>query len=129
MKSRDISVLVIDDDSSVTTLVATLLRRSGFTVSSATQAHDAFRLAHRIQPDVVLCDAAMPELSGPQVIEALKADPATAEIPVVLMTGIADAHMFAHARWTGFLGKPFDRAELCAAVRSAIASRVPPKLQ
>ena len=129
MKSRNISVLVIDDDSSVTTLVSTLLRRSGFTVSSATQARDAFRLAHRIQPDVVLCDAAMPELSGPQVIEALKADPATAEIPVVLMTGIADAHMFAHARWTGFLGKPFDREELCAAVRSAIASRVPPKLQ
>lgn len=71
----------------------------------------------------------MPEFSGAQVIEMLKNDPATADMPVVLMTGIADADMFSHVAWTNFLAKPFGPKELRAAIEGATARRIPPKIE
>jgi len=79
-------------------------------------------LARKINPDVILCDADMPDLSGPQLIEMLKSDPATARIPVVLLTGFSDPDMFSHVRWTGFLGKPFTPSELLSALRHAVST-------
>ncbi len=76
-------------------------------------------------PDVILCDASMPYLSGPQVITLLKNDPTTVNIPVILMTAVAEAHMFSDVPWTSFLAKPFTPQELREAIVSAVKTVIP----
>jgi CheY-like chemotaxis protein len=122
MNAHSPSVIIIDDDPDIARLVATSLRRSGCSLHSTLKAKDAVALAREIGPGVILCDADMPGVSGAQVIEILKFDPATAAIPVVLMTGFAGPEMFLHVRWNGFLSKPFSPAELIAALHHAVAS-------
>jgi CheY-like chemotaxis protein len=117
-------VVIIDDEEIVAKTIAMSLRKSGCTLYATTKPKEAVALVRKTNPDVILCDAAMPHMSGPQVIETLKADPATAHIPVVLMTGFAESHMFSHVSWTGFLSKPFGPAELIAALHHAVATAV-----
>ena len=122
MNTHSLSVLIIDDDPEVTRLITTSLRRSGCSLNSTLKPKEAVALARKIDPDVILCDAEMEDLSGAQVIELLKSDPATANIPVILMTGFAGPEMFLHVRWNGFLSKPFTPAELIAALHHAVTS-------
>ena len=122
VKTNFLSVLIIDDDPHIARLVATCLRSSGCILNSTLKGKEGLALAGKIVPDVILCDADMPDLGGPQLIEMLKLNPATARIPVVLMTGFADPHMFSHVRWTGFLGKPFTPSELLSALRHAVST-------
>ena len=122
METHSLSIVIIDDEEIVIKTIAMCLRKSGCTLHSTTKAKEAVALVRKTDPDVILCDAAMPHMSGPEVIENLKADPATAHIPIILMTGFAESHMFAHVGWTGFLSKPFGPAELIAALHHAVAS-------
>ena len=115
-------MVVIDDEEVVSKSIAMYLRKSGCTIYATTKPQEALALVRETDPDVILCDAAMPVMSGPEVIETLKADPATAHIPIVLMTGFAESHMFGHVGWTGFLSKPFSAAELIGALHHAVAS-------
>ena len=114
--------MIIDDDATVAGLVAKSLRRSGCSLHATTKAKEAVALVRRTNPDVILCDAEMPGVSGAEIIENLKADPATAHIPVVLMTGFAGPDMFSHVQWTGFLSKPFTPSALIAALHHAVAT-------
>ena len=122
MKVSSLCVVIIDDEEVVAKTVAMCLRKSGCTLHATTKPKEALALVRKTDPDVILCDAAMPNMSGPEIIEKLKADPATAHIPIILMTGFAESHMFGHVGWTGFLSKPFGPAELIAALHHAVAS-------
>jgi len=119
-----LTVLVIDDDPQIAPVVATHLRRDGYNALAAKDGKSGLEMARTHLPDVVLCDADMADLSGAQVIQILKADPATAHIAIVLMTGIADADMFLHVQWNSFLAKPFARKELSDAISNALATKV-----
>ena len=121
MEAR-LCVVVIDDEEVVGKSVALLLRKSGCTIYATTKPKEALALVRKTKPDVILCDAAMPVMCGPEVIEKLKADPETAHTPVVLMTGFAESHMFGHVGWTGFLSKPFTAAELIGALHHAVVT-------
>jgi CheY-like chemotaxis protein len=79
-------VLVIDDDPSTVELMSTYLKHSGFTVSAAYSGADGIALAHAQHPDAILLDLLMPEISGFEVVEALKDDPSTARIPILIVT-------------------------------------------
>ena len=92
-------------------------------MAGAATPHDGLIIARTILPDVIICDAAMPKMSGPEVIHQLKLDPTTAHIPVILMTGVADAEPFQHVPWTNFLAKPFTPLELRDAIYSASVSK------
>ena len=59
----------------------------------------------------------------------LKNDPATADIPVVLMTGFAEVDMLSNGGWTNFLAKPFGPKELRAAIEGAMARGIPPAIE
>jgi CheY-like chemotaxis protein len=122
VNTRSLCVVIIDDEEIVAKSVAMCLRKSGCTLHATTKPKEAVALVRKTNPDVILCDAAMEHMSGPEVIENLKADPATAHIPIVLMTGFAESHMFSHVPWTGFLSKPFGPSELIAALHHAIAT-------
>ena len=121
MSERLLSVLVIDDQKEILDLVRLTLKPLKWTVNVAKTPQEGLALARSLVPDVILCDAAMPKMSGPEVIQILKTDPATAHIPVVLITGAADSELFAHVPWTNFLAKPFSPRELRDAIYSASA--------
>ena len=121
MAKPALSILAIDDHPEILEFIRGALRSTGWTVELASTPQDGLRIARERLPNVILCDAAMPKMSGPEVIRLLKEDPATAQIPVVLITGAADAEMFQHVPWTNYLAKPFTVEELRDAIFSASA--------
>ncbi|WP_262967213.1 response regulator, partial [Methylobacter psychrophilus] len=79
-------VLVVDDDPGTVKLMSSYLKRSGYRVSAAYSGADGITLAHADHPDVILLDLLMPEISGFEVVGALRNDPATAQIPIIIVT-------------------------------------------
>jgi len=115
---RDITVLVIDDDASAVELIATQLHQGGYVVLRASGGREGIDLAQRFRPDLITLDLEMPDVNGFDVVEALKGNPSTAAIPIVIMTAKdltpADRHQlnghildivgkaeFNHARFIG----------------------------
>lgn len=82
------SILIVDDDPEIVSMLSTRLTARGYKVSSAGDGHRALELAKRERPDVVLLDVMMPGKSGWEVARALKQDPVTAPIKIVMVTAI-----------------------------------------
>jgi CheY-like chemotaxis protein len=117
------TVLVADDDDDVRGLVVLTLARGALTVVEATDGAGALALARRLRPDLALLDVLMPGPDGIDVCRALKADPATAAMPVVVLTAEAQPDVRARAQAAGadaYLTKPFSPAALLALVRDLL---------
>jgi len=67
--------------------VCRFLEELGFTVESATNGEEALAMVNRIHPDIVITDMQMPKMTGTELITALKAQPGTADIPIVIVAG------------------------------------------
>jgi CheY-like chemotaxis protein len=119
MGKHSLSVLVIDDDALVAEAIKFMLKYIGHETHFTADGQRAVELAKSIRPDVILCDAMMPTLSGMEVLLRLKADPHTMHIPVVFVSGMADADVLAAPMLAGFLPKPFTANELREAVERA----------
>jgi DNA-binding response OmpR family regulator len=111
-------VLVIDDEPDIRLLARVGLTASGFTVVVADGGEQGLRLAREAQPDVILLDVMMPAMDGYATLAALRADPATASIPVLFLTAKAqvDPRATGEPR-LGVLHKPFVPRELAKRVR------------
>ena len=81
-------VLLAEDDRFLRKAAETALKRHGFTVVPAGDGEEALRLARAEPPDLVLLDLIMPKMQGFEVLRALKADPGTAPIPVVILSNL-----------------------------------------
>ena len=81
-------ILLAEDDRFLRRAAESALKRAGFTVLPAADGEEALRLARAEKPDLVLLDLIMPKLQGFEVLKALKADPATAMIPVVVLSNL-----------------------------------------
>ena len=90
-KESGASILVVDDDPEIVSMLSTRLTARGYTVTSAGDGHRALELAKRERPDVVLLDVMMPGKSGWEVARALKQDPVTQSIKIVMVTAIGAA--------------------------------------
>ncbi|HKX40435.1 MAG TPA: response regulator [Burkholderiaceae bacterium] len=84
--SSNVSVLVIDDDPAAVDLLANQLRQRDHVVLRAPGGREGIDLARRYRPDLITLDLEMPEVSGFDVVEALKSSPATAQIPIIVIT-------------------------------------------
>ncbi|MEP6493929.1 MAG: HD domain-containing phosphohydrolase [bacterium] len=121
---RDVAhgtVLVVEDDPQVARMVARLLAADNFAVDHVGDGASALAAVRAHSPDVILLDWVLPGMSGLEVCEQLKRDPATRLIPVVLLTGLdAREHrlMGINAGADDFLTKPYHPEELRARVRS-----------
>src|SRR5215510_8406414 len=83
-------ILVIDDDARLREHYVELLRLEGYDVFEARNGREGVERARRDPPDLVLCDITMPEMNGHRVLETLRAEPRTAHLPFVFLTGWDD---------------------------------------
>lgn len=119
-------VLVVDDDDSVRALVARGLRRAGFEVFEAANGRVGLAIVEREPIGLVVLDMGMPEMSGTEVVHAIREQPKTATLPVILMTGSGDEYSLVTGLGAGaddFLAKPVRMDELVARVRAHLRSR------
>ena len=84
------SILVVDDDPEIVSMLSTRLTARGYKVTTASDGHRAIELAKRERPDLVLLDVMMPGKSGWEVARALKQDPVTQGIKIVMVTAIGE---------------------------------------
>jgi PAS domain S-box-containing protein len=105
-------VLVIDDDPAARETVARLLRNEGFTPVPAGSGEEGLRIARELAPVAVVLDVVMPGMDGWSVLSALKLDPATAFIPVIVTTVLEDQDIAWALGAAGYLMKPVARERL-----------------
>ncbi|MCJ2015559.1 hybrid sensor histidine kinase/response regulator [Methylobacterium sp. J-076] len=105
-------VLVIDDEGSQRDLMGRFLQRQGFSVRTAADGRTGLDLARSLAPRVILLDVMMPDVDGWAVLASLKSDPVTRDIPVVMVSFVADAALSASLGAADALPKPVDWARL-----------------
>jgi PAS domain S-box-containing protein len=106
------TVLVVDDDPAVLDMMTRYLGREGFKVVTSTQGDECLRLARRLRPRAITLDVIMPGMDGWRVLQALKADPELADIPVIILTIVEDRQMGHALGAADYLQKPLDRDRL-----------------
>ena len=111
------TVLVVDDDPAARNLLARFLGREGFRVEEAADGETALRRARDARPHVITLDVLMPGMDGWAVLTALKADPAVAGIPVVMLSVVDEKHIGFALGAADFLTKPIERERLVAVLR------------
>ena len=103
-------ILLVGDSKFLRLATEFALARAGYEVSTATDGENALQIAREKRPDVILLDMLLPKMTGPDVLKALKSDPATSGIAVVAFTGPShkNASRLEHDGACAFL----DKAEL-----------------
>jgi len=120
------TVLIIDDEIHIRRLIAQMLELAGYQVLEASSGSEALRLMEQTKPDVITCDIFMPGMNGFEVLEAIKSEPATAEIPVIMLTAIGQEKDTARAEALGaddYITKPFGTTNLVETIERQLASR------
>ena len=116
-------ILVVDDEPDIIALVAYHLARSGYRVSTAASGTEALEAARDEQPALIVLDLMLPELSGFQVLERLRADKILADIPVLMLTARREEPDRVQGLSLGaddYLVKPFSPQELVLRVRNIL---------
>ncbi|HWL91000.1 MAG TPA: response regulator [Actinomycetota bacterium] len=116
-------VLVVDDEPDVLLLCRLNLQQRGHELLEASEGTRALELAKERHPDVIVLDLMLPGMTGYEVLETLKGDPATSDIPVLVLTAKslrADRERSQGMGAAGFLTKPFLPDELCEMVDSLV---------
>jgi DNA-binding response OmpR family regulator len=112
-------VLIADDDRDILSLVRAVLERSGHEVVSAGAGAEALASVAERRPDLAVLDITMPRVDGLEVLRRLRADPATSDLPVILLSAQAqeaDVSRGFAAGASAYVKKPFSPRELVARV-------------
>ena len=115
----DSLVLVVDDDPVIQKLLQVNFEMEGYKVVTGSDGQEGLARAREHRPDVVVLDVMMPRMNGLEVAAALKADPETADIPIVLLSAKAQEADVQAGRATGadaYMTKPFEPVELLQTV-------------
>ena len=117
------SVLVVDDEESIRSLLTTVLRMAGYAVTSARTGADALeRLAEDV-PDLIVSDVMMPDMDGFTLVESLRRDEATRRIPLIFLTAMGEKSNVVEGLGLGaddYIPKPFQVDELLARIQAKI---------
>jgi DNA-binding response OmpR family regulator len=123
------SVLVVDDDADVRTLVCELLARAGYDVSEAPDGREALRLLYDERPDLIVLDVSMPGLDGWATLERIRE---SSTVPVVMLSALGAELEKVRALRGGaddYVTKPFGRQELLARVESVLRRSPAPEVR
>jgi DNA-binding response OmpR family regulator len=116
-------VLLIEDEPNITEAIRFILTRDGCRVSTHAGGSDAVEAVRAAQPDLLILDVMLPGMSGFEILTALRADPATERLPVLMLTAKGqgrDRDAAERAGASRFMSKPFSNAEILASVRDMV---------
>jgi CheY-like chemotaxis protein len=117
-------VLIVDDQADIRDIARVGLElTTDWTVEVASSGAEALEIAARERPDAILLDVMMPHMDGPSAVRALRANPQTMDIPVILLTArmlTDDGGELADLSISGLLTKPFDPMALAGSVSSIL---------
>jgi CheY-like chemotaxis protein len=122
------TILVVEDEPDQMAYLDTLLKDRGFAVITAADGREGFEKAKANHPDLITLDISMPEESGVRMFRDLQGDPATASIPVIIITGVThDFKRFIETRKqvhppAGYFDKPPDREKLLAKINELLGA-------
>jgi two-component system alkaline phosphatase synthesis response regulator PhoP/two-component system response regulator VicR len=119
-------ILAVDDERHIVRLVQINLQKEGYEVVTAGNGREALEKVESEKPDLIVMDVMMPEMDGFEALEKLKANPETAQIPIIMLTAKAqDADVF--SGWQKgadlYLTKPFNPSELLTFVKRIFANQ------
>ena len=116
-------ILIVEDNPRNLKLVRDVLQVKGYFTLEAGTAEEGIRIAAEQQPDLILMDIHLPGMNGIDALRLLRADPATAAIPVIAVTASVmqdDRRMIMEAGFNAYVGKPINLREFLEAVRTAL---------
>lgn len=121
-------VLLVEDNEANADMLTRRLARHGFDVRLATDGLQAVEMTRAEAPDLVLMDISLPKIDGWEATRRIKADPATAGVPIVALTAhamVADRQRCLDAGCSEFETKPIDLARLLDKMQALLAARTP----
>ena len=117
------TVLVVEDDRAVSSLLVDLLQDRGYHAVPAFDGRSALALARKLKPHLITLDLALPHLDGHAVLERLKLDPDTRDIPVVVISAFTQILPAGDRKKLAYLlGKPFDVTEVLEIVQATVGN-------
>ena len=119
----DRTVLLIEDEPNIIEAMRFLLSRDGWIVHTHANGADAVQEVARVSPDLLVLDMMLPGRSGMEILQDLRADPVTEDLPVLMLTARGqsrDRDMAERAGVSRFMTKPFANAEVLEAVRALV---------
>jgi twitching motility two-component system response regulator PilH len=122
-KTRVLKVLVVDDSRTVVHGLRTMLEQDGYMVLEAYDGNQATEMAHSHRPDLIIMDVVMPGLNGFQATRKIRKDPATHNIPIIIISGTeqpTEQFWLTKLGANDFLGKPVVRGDLFTKVESQL---------
>lgn len=132
MTQRTWRVLIADDDPAICTLINTVLKKGPYEILVRHDAESALVALNREDPfDIIICDFMLPGISGLDLIERLRADDRTCQVPILMISGHTNYAMDGRAKSAGanmFLNKPFTISQLRAAVNGLLMHSPSPVL-
>lgn len=124
MDPQSVKILVVDDDERNVRVLKAMLNAEGHATVSASSGQEALQMAEKEIPGLILLDVMMPDMNGFEVVEKLKALPATCNIPIIMVTALDDRESRLYALQAGadeFISKPVDRTELVLRIKNILA--------
>lgn len=118
-RGRSSSILLVEDSPSALLALRKILERWNYRVTTASDGRQAWMEMQRIKPDLVISDIDMPEMTGLELLQLMRADLVLLDVPVILITGSARLHLQAgqQAGVNGLLAKPFEEKVLIDQIR------------
>ena len=119
-------ILIVEDNEKNMKLVRDVLQVKGYRTLEAGSAEDGIALARAQKPDLVLMDIQLPGMNGIEALGVLRADPATAAIPVIAVTASVmqqDRNLITQAGFDAYIGKPINLKEFLDAVRAMLEGK------
>lgn len=116
-------ILVVDDSQPIATIIEVALKKEGFDVSVGQDGVEGLKMALVEKPDLIICDSVMPRMDGFALIRAIRANPATAQIPMILLTSKAsgeDEQRAFEAGFFDFVPKPVQPIRIVSRVKHAL---------
>ncbi len=113
MKNK--TILIIDDDETILSIVEATLEKNGYSVLTASDGIDGLKIVNTMPPDAIILDRNMPDMSGDEVLDQLKSDESTKNIPVMMLTAKNDIKDISESLEKGardYIVKPFDHDNL-----------------
>ena len=118
------AILVVEDEVHIQRLLQMVLEKAGYEVHLASNGEDGLKKVAEISPDLVLLDIMMPGIDGMQVLRSMKSSGATKDIPVIMLTALAQENMVVQGAQLGvkdYLRKPFHPKKLLERVAKILA--------